>query len=413
MHVPKLLKVRQNFNDSCIQNIEETVRNQILKLNLRLKRNQRIAIAVGSRGINNLDRIVKETVNSIIDMNCKPFIVPAMGSHGGATAPGQKEILKSYGIIEEKIGAPIISSMEVEDISSKDLSFPIYIDKNAYNADGIVLINRIKVHSDFRGKTESGLLKMCVIGLGNHKQALEIHRFGVYGLKEMIPIAARYILKNYKILFGIGIVENAYDNTTIIKAIKSHNIEKEETELLKISKSHMPCFPVEELDLLIIDEMGKDISGIGMDPYIIGRIKINGIQEPRRPKIKNIVVTDLTEASHGNAIGLGLADFITKRLFSKIDFRVTYENSVTSTFIERSKVPIVTNNDRIAIEYALKTCGPIDYSKARIIRIKNTLNLYEIYVSQVIWDEIKEKSNIEKDGDFMEITQDNGNLIEF
>lgn len=411
--IPKLLKIKQNFKNDNIKNIEKIVRKQILELNLQIKNNSKIAIAVGSRGINNIASIVKETVRCIKEMDCHPFIVPAMGSHGGATARGQKEILESYRINEESTGAPVISSMQVENISSNDLPFPIYMDRNAYKADGIILINRIKVHSDFHGKTESGLLKMCVIGLGKHKQALEMHKYGVYGLREMIPAAARYILKSCNILFGIGIVENAYDKTALIKAIKPCDIEREEINMFKISKSYMTHFPIDELDLLIIDKMGKDISGVGMDPNIIGRIRIPGESEPSNPKIKNIVVTDLTEASHGNALGMGLADFITERLHSKIDFKATYENAITSTFLERGKMPIIAINDRAAIEYALRTCGPINISNARIIRIKNTLNLYEMYVSSTIWNKIKDKSNIEKSGDFLDITQINGDLIKF
>lgn len=292
------------------------------------------------------------------------------------------------------MGAPIKSSMQVVELPNDGIVNSVYMDKNAYEADGTIIINRIKVHTDFHSSTESGLIKMCVIGLGKHKQALAIHSYRVYGLKNLILPTARQVLKHGNILLGIGLVENAYDETAIIKAILPEKLEEEELKLLQYNRTHMPSIPVSQLDVLLVDEMGKDISGVGIDTNIIGRIGIQSETAPESPKITNIVVSDLTEASHGNALGMGLAEFITKKLFNKIDFKATYENVITSTFLDRGKMPIVADTDLQAFQYAIRTCGPIEIEKARVIRIKNTLHLSEIYVSPAVLEEIKDKQNI-------------------
>ncbi|HRU33256.1 MAG TPA: DUF362 domain-containing protein, partial [bacterium] len=377
----------------------------------RIKPGSYIAIAAGSRGIRNIHRIVKATVEVVKEFGGRPFIVPAMGSHGGATAEGQKELLESYGITEEYTGAPIRSSMEVVELPSNGLENKVYMDKLAYSADGTIVINRIKPHTDFHGDIESGLLKMCVIGLGKHKQAIEIHRFGTYGLKYLIPPTAKRIIEYGNIILGIGIVENAYDETMVISAAKPEDFEREDKRLLDIARGNMPRLPVDKLDLLIVDEMGKDISGAGMDTNIIGRIYIDGETEPEKPKITRIVVTDLTEKAHGNAIGIGLADLTTRRLVNKIDFNATYQNAVTSTFLHRGKIPVIAEDSKTAIEWALMTCGPIDIPNARIIRIKNTLSLNELYISRSVLEEIKDR--IEIIGDFTDILDEEGELIKF
>jgi len=411
MEIPGLIKVRQFFNREHIEDIEGKVREEILGSEVRIKPGSYIAIAAGSRGIRNIHRIVKATVEVVKEFGGRPFIVPAMGSHGGATAEGQKELLESYGITEEYTGAPIRSSMEVVELPSNGLENKVYMDKLAYSADGTIVINRIKPHTDFHGDIESGLLKMCVIGLGKHKQAIEIHRFGTYGLKYLIPPTAKRIIEYGNIILGIGIVENAYDETMVISAAKPEDFEREDKRLLDIARGNMPRLPVDKLDLLIVDEMGKDISGAGMDTNIIGRIYIDGETEPERPKITRIVVTDLTEKAHGNAIGIGLADLTTRRLVNKIDFNATYQNAVTSTFLHRGKIPVIAEDSKTAIEWALMTCGPIDIPNARIIRIKNTLSLNELYISRSVLEEIKDR--IEIIGDFTDILDEEGELIKF
>ena len=413
MVIPRVIKVKQLYDKEHIEKIEEYVRNELVSANISFRNGSRIAIAVGSRGISNIHRIVKAASDWVKHMGGEPFIVPAMGSHGGATAQGQTEVLESYGITGKYVGAPVLSSMQVVELNQGGLTNKVYMDKYAYEADGTIVINRIKVHTDFHGTTESGLMKMCVIGLGKHKQALEMHKYGVYGLRELIPITARQVLKEGNIIMGIGIVENAYDQTLKIKAVKPEAMEQEEIQLLDISRKNMPGIPVGKLDVLIVDEMGKDISGVGIDSNIIGRLKIKNEIDPGNPEITNIVVTDLTEASHGNALGMGLADFVTRRLYDKIDFQSTYENVLTSTFIERGKLPIVAETDRLAVEYALRTCGPVRNNFTKLIRIKNTLRLDEMYVSEAVLKELEGKAEIEAVGDYVDLFDKNNLLVEF
>jgi hypothetical protein len=295
----------------------------------------------------------------------------------------------------------------------------VFMDRYAYESDGVILINRVKVHTDFHGRYESGLVKLSVIGLGKHRQALEIHKFGVYGLRSLIPPTAQQILATGKILCGLAIVENAYDETMMVKALNADAIMDEEPQLLDISRANMPSLPTERgdasraVDVLIIDRMGKDISGAGIDPNIIGRMKIRGEAEPESPQITTIVVTDLTPASHGNAVGLGLADVITQQLFDKIDLAATYENTVTSTFLERGKIPVIAPDAAAATAYALRSCGPIPPDEVRIMRIRDTLHLGEVYVSPAILEEIKGRRDIDVIGEPVEVFDAEGMLRAF
>lgn len=413
MNIPEMIKVSQRFDNRHITGIEATVRDELLKLHLDIKKNSTIAIAVGSRGIANIGRIVRTAVLTVKELGGTPFIVPAMGSHGGATARGQEELLEQYGITEELTGAPVKSSMEVVELPRGSLENRVYMDRNAFQADGTIVINRIKVHTDFHGPTESGLMKLCVIGLGKHRQALEMHKYGVHGLRDLIPQTARQVLKHGNIIAGIGIVENAYDQTLVIKALRPAEFEDEEMKLLDISRANMPGLPAGNLDILIVDKIGKDISGTGVDTNIIGRIKIDSEKDPEFPRIRNIIFSDLTEATHGNALGLGLGDFITKKLFRKIDFKSTYENVITSTFLERGKIPIIADTDRQALEYAIRACRSVDPDRLRIIRIKDTLHLGELYVSSPVLEEIKDKDHISVNGGFKQIFNASEELIPF
>jgi hypothetical protein len=411
MEIPKLIKVRQYFSKEKLEDIERAVRQEMERVGAAIKPNAKIAITVGSRGIANIATITRAVVRGVKNLGGEPFVVPAMGSHGGATAAGQVEILHAYGVTEEFVEAPIRSSMQVVELPGEGLPCRVYMDKLAAEADGTIVMNRIKVHTDFHGSLESGVFKMLVIGLGNHTQATEIHRYGVYGLKKLIPIVARQVLRHGNIIMGLGIVENSYDETLLVKAMRPEAIEQEEMQLLKIAKKVLPGLPTDAVDVLIVDRIGKDISGTGLDTNIIGRIGIDTEQDPERPKIKRIVITDLTEASHGNSVGMGLADIMTERLQSKIDFHTTYENVLTATFVQRGKMPIVAKDDRTALEYALRTCGPVKPEEVRIIRIRDTLHLGEIYVSRTVYEEIRNRSNIEVCGDYIDIFDDDGELI--
>jgi hypothetical protein len=378
----RLHKAEVRFDRPIVADIETTVARQIKPALFGSRKN--IAIAVGSRGIANIARIVKQTVRSLHDFGLSPFIIPAMGSHGGATAEGQAQVLASYGVTEREIGCPVRSSMEVLSLPSEGLPHALYMDRSAFEADGIVLINRIKPHTDFHGPYESGLVKMSVIGLGKELQAVAIHDFGVHGLRDLVPKAAARILDLGKIVAGIAIVENAYDETAQIELVPANQILAREPALLEDARKNMPRFPVHEIDVLIVDELGKNISGSGMDTNIIGRIYIPGEPEPSTPRIRSIIVDDVTSESHGNATGLGLADVITRRFYSKIDFPVTYRNIITSSFLERGKTPVIAETAREAFQIAMRSCGKIAPDTERVVRIRNTLQLSEIYVSSAI-----------------------------
>jgi hypothetical protein len=404
MNTLRLTRIKHHFSDNSLIDIKGALSKELQKFRSLIKPGASIALAVGSRGINNSGLIVQEVADFIMANNAYPFIIPAMGSHGEAIAEGQTEILAGYGITEKNIGIPVKSSMEVVELPQGDSPVPVFMDKNAYESDGIIMINRIKLHTDFHGKYESGLVKMSVIGLGKEKQASAVHRYGVYGLTVLMPIIAKQVFSSGKILGGIALVENAYDETMVIKALKTEEIFEEEPALLNLSRENMPSLPIDDIDVLIIDKIGKDISGVGLDPNIIGRIKITGQKEPERPGVKAIVLTDLTENSHGNAIGIGLSDVITRKLYNKISFPATYTNIRTSNFLERAKVPFVAENDKEAFELALRSCGFINPGEEKVIRIKNTLHLDEMFVSQAVLNILRDKPGIE-------IIKENANMF--
>jgi hypothetical protein len=385
-------KVRQQFPREILADIEATVHAQVTA-KLQIAPGARIALTVGSRGIANIARLAKAVAEAVKACGGAPFIIPAMGSHGGATAEGQREILASYNVTEEAMGCPIHSSMEVVELDSTGLEMKIFMDKFGYESDGVILLNRIKPHTAFHGDYESGLVKMSVIGLGKQRLADEIHRFGVYGLTTIMPAAARRILATGKIVLGVGIVENAYDETAIIEALTPAEILTREPELLALAKQRMPSFPLRDIDVLIVDQLGKNISGSGMDPNIIGRMKIPGTPEPDYPKTKVIVVTDITEASHGNACGIGLADVTTRRLADKVDWDATYMNAVTSGFYEHSMLPVVAATDQQAFEWGIRASHD-PYAPKKIVRITDTLHVSEMYVSEAALNEVRDRVEI-------------------
>ena len=373
----------------------------------------RVAVAVGSRGVANIAAITRETVRQLRAWHLDPFIVPAMGSHGGATAEGQTALLESYGVTEAGVGCPIRSSMDVVEIDRSDLPHGLYMDRFAYDSEGVVLINRIKPHTDFHGRYESGLAKMAVIGLGKEPQANAIHRFGVPGLRDGVPRAAARLLATGKIIGGIGVVENAYDETMALEFLAADQLLAREPALLELARANMPALPIDALDVLIVDRRGKNISGTGLDTNVIGRMRIAGEAEPAAPRIRMIVVTDLTSESHGNATGTGLADVITRQLYDKIDVGVVYTNVFTSGFPERGKIPLVAPTDAGAFQCAWRACGPIDAGHLRVIRIKDTLHLSEIYVSDALVPELTGRSDVALDTQPAEMFDAAGSLTPF
>ncbi len=395
--LPKMVRVKQKIYAPKIDDYTAVLRDELGKAGLggRVKPGAKIAITAGSRGIAHIPEILATVVDEVKRAGGRPFIVPAMGSHGGATPEGQVAVLRSLGITPESVGAPIYASMEVEEVGRLENGEPVYVDRFALKSDGIIVVNRVKPHTDFKGRIESGLMKMMVIGLGKQKGAETVHRYQLEGYHKLIPEAARLIMEKTPIILGVAIVENARHEIALIRALRPEEIEREETSLLKTAKDLMVRIPFEEIDVLIVDEMGKNISGAGMDTNVIGRFWTSTEEyEPRVPKIKRIVVLDLTEESHGNAIGIGLADITTKRLFSKIDFEKTFMNCLTSTWPETAKIPPFLPNDRDAILMAMRCCGPIDPLKAKIVRIKNTLELEHMWISESLYELVKQDKKL-------------------
>ena len=374
MSLPQLYLVRQRFAAAKLADVTGTLRVELARC--AVGAGQRIAIAVGSRGIANLPAIVRAVADWVRAHGSEPFIVPAMGSHAGATAEGQRQLLEKLGIT----GAPIRSTMETVPLGAN-----AFMDRYAFDSDGVIVINRIKPHTSFHGRYESGLMKMLAIGLGNQAGAAAIHRLGVPGLREELPVAARQVLATGKILLGVAIVENAYDETLALAAIPAAEIPAREPALLELARANMPALPVAEIDVLVVDEIGKEFSGTGMDTNVIGRLRIAGEAEPARPRIKRIVVRDVRGDS---AYGIGLADVTTRRLVDSANWQITQTNVATSGFVERGKIPAVLATDAAAVEWALPA-GP------RVVRIPNTLRLELLLVSAAIRKDIAGRDTIE------------------
>lgn len=410
MNFPRIVKIKQKFKGPLVEDIDAEIKYQLerVKLSKQVTPGMRIAITAGSRGIANIHLIIRATINELKNLGAEPFIVPTMGSHGGATAEGQVEVLHSLGITEEFCGAPILSSMEVVQAGETPDGMPVHIDKNAWEADGIILMGRVKVHTDFKSPIgiESGLMKMAAIGLGKHKQALLIHSHGVHGIRDIMPEVAKVLLEKTKILCGIAIIENAFEQTAILEAVPTASIPQREKELLSESAALMPKLPLEDIDVLVVDEIGKNYSGTGMDTNIIGRIRILGVQEPTTPRIKYIVASNVSEESHGNALGIGLADLTTRRLFNQIDHHAMNENVITSTFLHRAMVPIVLDSDREAISAAIRANWGTEPEQTRFMRIPNTLHLEYLYVSENLLPELTGLDNVEVIGEPQELEFD-------
>lgn len=394
--IPPMARVNQLFDDNEVSDIEGEMQRVLSRPEFKssIKPGMRIAITAGSRGISNIASITREVVSFIKAQGGVPFLIPAMGSHGGATAKGQKELLESYGISEDYVGAPIHSTMEVVKICELENGTPVYIDRYASEADGIVVINRIKAHTNFRANYESGILKMMAVGLGKQYGANILHSGDPRKMGERVYEFGMTILKHSPILFAVGIIENAYDKTYQIAGLAPEEIEKEEPVLLEKSKSLMPKILFENLDVLIVDQVGKNISGTGMDPNITHTFfSETGIDTSARAQ--RIIVLDLSEETHGAASGLGLADATTRRAFDKIDINKSYPNSLTVGMMESPRIPMVLDSDRYAIQAGIKTATGADKDRLRVVRIKDTLHLREIQISESLMEEAMSNPQVE------------------
>ena len=409
--IPKMALVRQKFPRPQVGDVSGRVRELIMnpKFASTIRPGQEIAITCGSRGIANIQFIIREICTCVRALGAKPFIVPSMGSHGGATAEGQRQIIESYGVTEEFCHAEIRSDMTVVKIGKTEDGRDVYIDRNAAKADGIILVGRIKPHTDFRGPYESGLMKMMVIGLGKQRGAEVFHQDGPKYMARNIPIFGKAIIDNAHILFGLAILENAYDETAKIEALLGSEIMEKEPPLLEEAKRLMPQSYIHDVDLLIVDQVGKDISGDGMDPNITGRFCnpfVNGGM-----CAKKVAVLDLSSESHGQMVGIGYGDTTTLRCFNKCDLEASYPNALTSTTFTPFRIPLIMPSDKEAIGACLKYCGDSDVTAPRVIRIHDTLHMEEIWVSEALLPEVKASPYMEQLGSAEEMCFDkNGNL---
>jgi len=394
--LPEMYKVKQCFESAPLADIEGTAIQELHKEEIRckIKPGSKVAVAVGSRGIKNLALIVKTVISCIKEMGAEPFIVSAMGSHGSGTEEGQREVLAGYGVTEETMGVPVVTRVDVVQLGNTKSGIPVYFDEAAYGADLIVPINRVKLHTDFVAELQSGMCKMLVIGLGNHKGCSAIHEQEPEHFGEILEEAASMIIEKAPVGFGIAVLEDSYDNTSMIEAVPAEKLIEREKELVKIARKNMPYIMLDNIDVLVVEEIGKDISGAGYDPNILGRSPLLKTFVLHTPKFQKMVLLGLSKETHGNAVGMGLFDVITKNVFEEADLESVYANAVAVKSLEDAKVPLMAQNEEEAIRIALKTCRNIDWTNLRIAKIKNTLELEYIYVSKAMLDEVLKNSRL-------------------
>jgi hypothetical protein len=388
--LPRMVHVRQKFQMPRLDSVSATVVDEFRKPEVRnkIKPGMTIAVGVGSRGVNNIAECTKAVIAELKALGAEPFVFPAMGSHGGATAEGQKEVLDGYGVTEAFIGCPVKSSMDVVEIAKADDGMPVYLDKNAAGADAIALICRIKPHTNFRAPIESGIVKMLTIGMGKIIGATTLHTYGMDMFGELLPKTAEIIMANKNFLFGVAMVENAADETAVIEVVPQEQVLEREPALQAKAKELMPRLQFDELDVLVVEKIGKNISGSGMDPNITGR-NCRFVEWNMKPLVKKIAVLGLTPETHGNATGLGAADVITMNLYKEVDIGKTYANIITSTYLDGGAIPIIMNTDQEAIQLAVKTVVRVKPEDTKIVRIATTLDVVDIHVSEPMLPFIK------------------------
>ncbi len=408
--IPKVAKVRQTFNNDVLEDVEGTLLRGLEESCAPIKPGARIAITCGSRGIDQYVLLIKTVVAFVKSKGGQPILIPSMGSHGGATAEGQTEVLRRYGITEESVGAPVVSSMEVKEIGRTPKGLPVYIDKNACEADGIILVNRVKPHTSFRGRHESGLLKMLAIGLAKQKGAEMTHFLRFENMAENIIAVGSIGVEKLNILCGVCTVENGYGHVAELHVLRREEILTKEPEYLQSAWKRMPRIALDTIDLLVVNEIGKEISGTGMDTNIIGRFHTQAASGG--PETIKLGVLNVTEKSEGNANGMGLADFMPKHMYDDVDFEAVYVNTLTSTEPNSSRMPMVLANDREVFQAGVKLCGQINEDDVRLVIIRSTKYLDEVYMSEAA---VKAAvMPVEVVSDYQEVPFDeNGNLTLF
>ena len=396
--LPKMYRVRQSFNKEHLEDIEGTVAREFAKAEIRaqVKPGMRVALAVGSRGIRNLSRIVKCVVDQLLALEAEPFIVAAMGSHGGGTLEGQLEILHTYGITQEAMGIPVVANNDVELLGSTSRGIQVYFDKLCLEqADLVIPINRVKLHTDFVDTIQSGMCKMLVIGLGHHKGCTAIHKADFSYFGDTLREATRLILSRAKVGFGVAIMENAYDQTLLVEAVPAGKMLEREAELVMLSRKNMPILMIPDIDVLVVEQIGKDISGNGYDPNILGKSFLLKEFVLPVPKIDRMVVLDVSPASHGSAVGIGIFDVTTRKLFDQLNMEAMYANDIALGCRDDCKIPLVAADEEEAIRVAVKVLQDNDPEKLKIVRIRDTLHMEEIQVSEDLLDVVKADPRLE------------------
>ena len=398
MSLPRMFRVRQLFSAPTVEDIPAAVRTEVQRLDLGPKVNpgETIAISVGSRGIANIALVIKSLVAEFKALGLQPFLVPAMGSHGGGVAEAQQAIIKGYGVTEEYTGAPIKASMETVQVGATEDGVPVFFDKYAFEADHVAVVGRVKPHTDFVGEIESGLHKMMLIGLGKHKGAALYHQAIVhYSFDRIVRSVGQAVIDQCGVLMGLALVENQYDQTALIKGVGADEFVEREKELLVLAKQWMPRLPFDEVDLLIVDAIGKNISGAGMDTNVVGRkFHDNHAADKEYPKVTRILVRSLTEETHGNASGIGTAEYAHHRAIEQMDREITYINCMTGNHPSGAHIPLYFDTDRICIEKALETIGLVEPENAKVLRIHNTLALGELLVSEAYRSELEQREDL-------------------
>ncbi len=408
MNFPPIAKVRQNFNHPEVDDPAAAAARVVIGSGIvaRVPAGGRVAVTVGSRGIADLVPIVRAVIEALRSLGFRPFVVAAMGSHGGGTAEGQRGLLAELGVTEASVGCPVRCEMDTVVLGTNAFGLPIHFDRNAFDAHGIVVLNRIKPHTSFTGDYESGLLKMLAIGLGKRQGAAQVHKLGLPGLVKLLPEVGAFLLQRTPVALGLAIVENADDRPARIVAVEPEEILAVEPTLLAEARSLMPGLPFAELDVLIVGELGKNYSGTGMDPNVIGRLRVETTRDHPAPVITRLAVLDVSEESRGNALGVGFADLTTERLVRAIDPTPIWVNSFTSNFLARARVPLAMPTDREVVSACLDTCWRIDPAEARMALIPNTLELTTLWVTRPLAAEVEAHPSLDFETDFLPIPFD-------